>query len=297
MQLNRKIIFSVLFFIIAGGIALFVVLRVKKIPKFTDYVEAASDRFIIEKHYSYTYDAEYPVTVQKIFLTSGFTNIVHISSKEEKSMSFEVLNIRELIVFFKNPVYNGEMVELKIKAEVYVSSPFLNIIDYGNGNYSLHFISWERNLAKKLKKVVLPETAAVKKVYTTVADYRIDGNSVVYNWIFNGAQIFDISVDFTMDGGEFKAFPASAPVVIGNQVQFRIPKSMFFQPPSVRGDFSLWRDLPMTEEGDFYIYNIKLPPGIYRYQFRYGFLVTADPSVPEREYNNFGESYSVIKIK
>ncbi|NPV01384.1 MAG: hypothetical protein HPY53_08385 [Brevinematales bacterium] len=297
MQVNKKIIFSILLLVIAGGIASFVILRAKKIPKFSDYVEAATDKYVIEKDYSYIYDAEYPVSVQKIFLTSGFTNIVGISSKEGENLSFEVVNTRELIVFFEKPVYTGEMVNLKVKAEVYESSPFLNIVDHKNGLYSLHFVSWERNLAKKLKKVVLPDSAVVKKVYTTVADYKITDNAVVYKWVFNGMQIFDISIDFTMDGGEMIAFPASMPIILGNQVKFRIPKSLSPQPPLIRGDFSLWRDLPMVEEGDFYVLNIKLPAGVYRYQFRYGLLVTADPSVPERAYNNFGESYSQIKIQ
>ena len=297
MQFNKKLVFSILFLLIAGGIALFVFLRAQKIPKFSDSILVADNKFVIEKQYAYLYTAEYPVSVQKILLTSGFTNITGIFTKAGEALRYEVLDNRELIVFFDKPVFSGEMIDLVIRAEVLNPTPSLNITGHGSNQYSLHFITWERNLAKKIKKIVLPAGAVIKKVHTTVADYEFEGNTVLFRWVFNGKQVFDVSIDFTLEGTGLKTIPAAIPVVMDNLVKFRFPKALCMPAPMIRGDFSLWRDCPMTEEGDFYIYQTNLSPGSYRYQYSFGYYIMADCSVEDRQFNNFGESYSVINIQ
>ncbi|OHD53452.1 MAG: hypothetical protein A2Y33_15135 [Spirochaetes bacterium GWF1_51_8] len=297
MQFNKKLIFSILLLVIAGGIAVYVIFRAQKIPKFTDSLIITGDKFIIEKQYSYLYTAEYPVSVQKILLTSGITNITGIFTKSGKPLDFQVQNNRELIVFFDKPVFGGEMIELVIRAEILKNAPQINITGFGNNKYSLHYVTWERNLAKKIKKIVLPEGAVIDKVHTAVNEYEIEGNTVQFRWVFDGKQILDISVDFTLSNGTINAIPAAIPVIMDNMVKFRVPKSLVQFAPAIRGDFSLWRDILMTEEGDYYIFQTDLAPGTYRYQYSYGYYVMADSGVLERQYNNFGESYSVIIIQ
>lgn len=88
-------------------------------------------------------------------------------------------------------------------------------------------------------------------------------------------------------GSRPPAMPALAPTVEAGRIRIRLPLSATDgATPSVAGEFSDWKPIPMRRDGDGWVLEIALASGVYRYAF-----VNADGDwfVPERYTGRFDD--------
>ncbi|HEX8245694.1 MAG TPA: glycogen-binding domain-containing protein, partial [Longimicrobium sp.] len=90
--------------------------------------------------------------------------------------------------------------------------------------------------------------------------------------------------------------PAFLPAVANGVAVFRLPRGEHPQPPVLVGDFSGWRPVAMTEEGDDWTVRVSLPPGAHHYGFRAadGTFFTP-PGVPTVD-DGFGGTSAVLLV-
>jgi hypothetical protein len=103
----------------------------------------------------------------------------------------------------------------------------------------------------------------------------------------------------------FGARPAPAPIVVppesfraaAGSVTLRIPLAEASEPPSIAGDFTGWKAVPMQRRGGQWEASFDLAPGVYHYAF-----VRADgswflpPSVPNQVDDGFGGKNAVLVV-
>lgn len=69
-------------------------------------------------------------------------------------------------------------------------------------------------------------------------------------------------------GARARAAAARLPAVADGWAVFRLPRAEHAAQPMVLGDFSEWRPVAMTEEGDAWVARVRVQPGAYHYAFR-----------------------------
>jgi AMP-activated protein kinase-like protein len=90
--------------------------------------------------------------------------------------------------------------------------------------------------------------------------------------------------------------PAFLPAVANGTAVFRLPRRDYPQAPVLVGDFSGWRPVAMTADGDQWTATVRLPPGAHHYGFK-----TADgsffvpPGVPTVD-DGFGGTNAVLVV-
>ena len=88
--------------------------------------------------------------------------------------------------------------------------------------------------------------------------------------------------------------PAMAP---GGRAVIRIPARSLKTPPSIAGDFTGWKPVPMRREESHWIYTAKLDPGVYHYAFvdQDGTWFVPE-SVPGRQDDGMGGQVAVLVV-
>jgi hypothetical protein len=76
-----------------------------------------------------------------------------------------------------------------------------------------------------------------------------------------------------------RALPAARlPDLANGWAVFRLPLADHARPPMVMGDFSEWRPVAMSPEGDAWVARVRVPPGAHHYAFK---LADGSTMVPE----------------
>lgn len=90
--------------------------------------------------------------------------------------------------------------------------------------------------------------------------------------------------------------PVRLPVLSNGWAVFRLPRVDHAGPPMLLGDFSGWRPVAMTEEGDAWVVRVKVEPGAYHYAYRTadGRMVVPD-GVPAVD-DGFGGRSAVLVV-
>lgn len=90
--------------------------------------------------------------------------------------------------------------------------------------------------------------------------------------------------------------PAFLPAVASGMAVFRLPRKEYPQPPSVIGDFTAWKPVAMTEDGDDWTASIRLAAGAHHYGFQAadGTIFTP-PGVPTVD-DGFGGTSAVLVV-
>lgn len=296
---ENKFKISILFLLGAIIFGLFTYNRFSKIPNFSDKIELQSNRIILIKRFQYTYNNPLPVKKQRVFLPSWSSNILSVTTKDGKVLSYTI-NDKELIIFFDKEIKQSTKLDYKIISEVNSFTPFFNIVRHTNNFYTLHYINWEKQPAIKSKTVILPKEARIAKVITTVPNMLMINNKVSVRGKFNKPKKFDLTVHFYMPDGLITngiAFvQATPPLSTSSNITFRVSKKLYSHAPTIRGDFTSWCEVKMYEKGDMYIFTTNIPGGIYRYQIRYYYVPHNDCSVVNRQLSAHEDSMSIIRI-
>jgi hypothetical protein len=87
--------------------------------------------------------------------------------------------------------------------------------------------------------------------------------------------------------------PLVLPVVANGTAVFRLPRSEHPQAPALVGDFSGWRPVAMTAEGDWWTARVTLPPGVHHYAFRTAAGIVVPPGAPTVD-DGFGGVSAVL---
>jgi hypothetical protein len=94
------------------------------------------------------------------------------------------------------------------------------------------------------------------------------------------------------------ALPAALVTPVSGRVTIRLPLSASDAAPTVAGDFSSWREIPMVRGADGWSVSLPLGPGAYRYAFRRPdgtWFVPED--APGREPDGFGGFNAVLIVR
>jgi hypothetical protein len=62
--------------------------------------------------------------------------------------------------------------------------------------------------------------------------------------------------------------PALTPRIAGDRVTFRVPLGEASEAPTLAGDFTGWRPVPMTRGGGGWVVTLRVPSGVHRYAYR-----------------------------
>lgn len=90
--------------------------------------------------------------------------------------------------------------------------------------------------------------------------------------------------------------PLVLPSVANGVAVFRLPRSEHPQPPSLVGDFSGWRPVAMTAEGDWWTASVTLPTGVHHYAFRTATgAIVVPPGAPTVD-DGFGGTSAVLVV-
>jgi hypothetical protein len=98
-------------------------------------------------------------------------------------------------------------------------------------------------------------------------------------------------------GGSRTVRPPVPSLAPGGQAVVRIPARSTKSPPSIAGDFTGWKPVPMRREGSHWTFAQKLDPGVYHYAF-----VDEDgtwfvpESVPGRQNDGMGGHVAVLVV-
>ena len=296
MSVRNKSLLSGAFLIVAVLIGIFVYNRISKIPQFEDRIEVKPDGLYYSKHFRYPYALDYPVTIQRVMLSSSYdTNTIGVHLDNGNALKY-TLNKQELIVFFDKPIRKNQMVDFWIESKVKDNLPFLNLVYHSNNRYTLHYVSYENDPANKRKRFVLPDGAHITEIYSTVKDSETTSRSLLFKGAFNALKKFDISVAFEYSNRISNSIAALPPILTGDYVMFRVPKAMTPVTPRIAATFTGGRPLQFLETNDYYFIRMKLPKGSYRYQLTYNMVPVCDDSVMERAINVADESESQIDI-
>jgi len=292
---KNRIILSVVFLSIAASIGVYSLYSWNVIPRLFEKIEFKENDIIISKRYRYKYKKSYPVSIQQIPVSDISTNIIAVIKRDNKELDYKIKD-NNLIIMFENPIKRGQIVDYTVKYYADNYSPFFNVVRHNGNLFTLHYINWDATPAIKVKTIELPEKAQITDVLSTVHNYFIKNNKAKFSGRFRRLKKFDISINFMLPTEEtIRYVEASPPIIDNTNVTIRLPKAIYQSPPYIRGDFTGWKELPMKESNNFYIFKTNMPPGAYRYQVYYH-IPHSDNSVIKRQFSHFEDSMSIIYV-
>ena len=292
---DKKIELSLLLLVLSVPLGIFIWKTRSAIPYFDERIEISRHDIVLTKKYNYLFENNYPVSVQKIRLSSLYSNLIEVRDGTGRLLNYKRKG-NKLLVFFNRPLKKGKRVIFSLKASVHKNWPYFYVLDRGNKRYTFHYISWESYPGFKHKSVVLPEGSRVLRARAPRLHLGVEKSKVELSGHFNRFQRFDLTVDFVLPEGYRYAIKATPTFVKGRMVTFRVPRELFTTAPAIRANFTQWRTISMQPEGNAFVYRTMLPPGRYYYQFLYFRLpLTDDSSKDYASIRGIGP-VSVIKI-
>ena len=125
-------------------------------------------------------------------------------------------------------------------------------------------------------------------------------NKVSLRGRYDKPKKFDLTVHFyipdALISNSIAFIQATPPRSSSTNIVFRVSKELYPSAPTIRGDFTGWRDMKMHEKGNMYVFSTNIPGGVYRYQIRYFYVPHNDCSVVNRQLSANEDSMSVICI-